>query len=64
MRLLLLLFFFIMTLGLASCAAVKDGTTAAGTAVGKGADSLGGLSEGVVDGYSGADQHEENPYNR
>lgn len=48
----------------AGCETVKQGTTTAGTVVGKGADALGGVTEGAVEGYSGAGEDKENPYNR
>jgi len=65
MKKVLFMIAILSILGAASgCETVKKGTTKAGEVVGKGADSLGGLTEGAVEGYSGAGTTEENPYER
>ena len=55
---------FLATINLTSCETVKKGTTAAGTAVGKGADAVGGVTEGGAEGYKGKDVTANNPYGR
>lgn len=61
--------FFIVAALMASfslmgCETMKEGTTAAGTAVGKGADVVGGVTEGAAEGYKGKDVIANNPYGR
>ncbi|HOW35189.1 MAG TPA: hypothetical protein PL155_02060 [Candidatus Omnitrophota bacterium] len=48
----------------AGCETVKKGTTAAGTVVGQGADTIGGVTEGAAEGYKGKDATADNPYGR
>lgn len=55
---------FIGAACLTGCETVKKGTTAAGTVVGKGADTVGGVTEGAAQGYKGKDVTADNPYNR
>ena len=52
------------TFGLTGCETMKQGTTAAGTVVGKTADVVGGVTEGAADGYKGKDVTSNNPYGR
>ena len=53
-----------LTVCLWGCETAKKGTTAAGEVVGKGADVVGGVTEGAADGYKGKDVTANNPYNR
>ena len=46
------------------CETMKQGTTAAGNVVGKGADVVGGVTEGAAEGYKGKDVTANNPYGR
>jgi len=50
--------------GISGCETVKKGTTAVGGVVGKGADTIGGVTEGAAEGYKGADVTANNPYGR
>jgi hypothetical protein len=54
----------LLTISLSACETMKKGTTAAGSVVGKGADVVGGVTEGAADGYVGKDVTADNPYNR
>ena len=64
MRSFIIMVMFIGAIGMAGCETVKEGTTAAGTVVGKGADVIGGVSEGAAEGYKGKDVTADNPYGR
>jgi hypothetical protein len=46
------------------CETMKQGTTAAGTVIGQGADVIGGVAEGAAEGYTGKDVTADNPYGR
>jgi len=58
------LLFFICLLAFLGCQTVHDGTEKAGTYVGKGVDAAGGITEGALEGYTGRDAEDENPYGR
>jgi len=58
------LFFIVCLFFLLGCETVKKTTSAGGEALGKGADALGGISEGGLDGYMGPEDESENPYGR
>lgn len=64
MRPLIVIFTIVGTLSCYGCETVKQGTTAAGNAVGKGADAIGGVTEGAAEGYKGKDVTANNPYGR
>ncbi|MDP2653082.1 MAG: hypothetical protein Q8Q08_03515 [Candidatus Omnitrophota bacterium] len=64
MKSLLIVLSLVATMGVMGCETVKEGTTAAGTAVGKGADAVGGVTEGAAEGYKGKDVTANNPYGR
>ncbi|MCF7869919.1 MAG: hypothetical protein K9L69_01380 [Candidatus Omnitrophica bacterium] len=46
------------------CAKVKEGAKEVGKPVGKTMDTMGGLSEGAVEGYSDTGREQPNPYDR
>ena len=56
-----LLILAIMVVSLTGCETVHKTTKTGGEYVGKGARSLGGITEGAAEGYKG---EEENPYGR
>ena len=62
---LLMVIFAVSFLG---CETVHDTTKGAGTYIGKGADAIGGITEGAAEGYSGtgtdSTSSEDNPYGR
>ena len=64
MRLCIIMLMFVGTVGITGCETAKKGTTAAGNVVGKGADVVGGVTEGAAEGYKGKDVTANNPYNR
>jgi hypothetical protein len=49
---------------LTGCAKVKEGAEEVGKPVGKTMDTMGGLSEGAVEGYSDTGREQPNPYDR
>ena len=49
---------------LSGCETAHKATSEAGTYVGKGAQVIGGATEGAVDGYQGPESPEENPFDR
>lgn len=55
---------FLLITNLSACETMKEGTQAAGNVVGKGADVVGGVTEGAAEGYKGKDVTANNPYNR
>ena len=64
MKSLSIILTLVATVSLLGCETVKKGTTTAGEAVGKGADVVGGVTEGAADGYKGKDVTSNNPYGR
>lgn len=64
MRFFIVMMILIGTVGMAGCETMKKGTTAAGSVVGKGADVVGGVSEGAAEGYKDKDVTANNPYDR
>lgn len=64
MRLFIVMIIFIGAVGMTGCETAKKGTTAAGNVVGKGADVVGGVTEGAAEGYKGKDVTANNPYGR
>lgn len=62
MRLLIVLLISFLTF--AGCAKVKEGAKEVGKPVGKTMDTMGGLSEGAVEGYSDTGREQPNPYDR
>lgn len=57
---ILLVSFFAFT----GCAKVKEGAKEVGKPAGKTMDTMGGLSEGAVEGYSDTGHEQPNPYDR
>ncbi|MFO8052481.1 MAG: hypothetical protein R6U54_00780 [Candidatus Omnitrophota bacterium] len=57
---ILLVSFFVF----AGCAKVKEGAKKTGEPVGEATDTMGGVSEGGVEGYSDTGQEQPNPYDR
>jgi hypothetical protein len=64
MRFLIIIMIWAGAFGITGCETVKEGTTAAGTVVGQGADAVGGVTEGAAEGYKGKDVTANNPYGR
>ena len=64
MRIFIVMVILVGVVSMAGCETVKEGTTAAGNVVGKGADTIGGVSEGAAEGYKGKDVTANNPYGR
>lgn len=64
MRLFFVMILFTGIVYIVGCETVKKGTTAAGTVVGQGADTIGGVTEGAAGGYKGKDATANNPYGR
>ena len=64
MRHFIIMVMFIGYVSIVGCETAKKGTTAAGNVVGKGADVVGGVTEGAADGYKGKDVTADNPYGR
>ena len=64
MRLFIVMIIFIGAVGMTGCETAKKGTTAAGNVVGKGADVVGGVTEGAAEGDKGKDVTANNPYGR
>ncbi|MCF7878141.1 MAG: hypothetical protein K9L95_01555 [Candidatus Omnitrophica bacterium] len=62
MKLLLILPIIFCLLG--GCAKVKEGAKEVGKPVGKTMDTMGGISEGAVEGYSDTGKEQPNPYAR
>jgi hypothetical protein len=61
MNKLLLIFFLFTFLG---CETVHEGGKTVGSAIGKGADAIGGITEGAAEEYKGREAPGENPYGR
>ncbi len=64
MRIFFVIIILIGAAGLNGCETVKEGATATGSVVGKGADAIGGVTEGAAEGYKGKDVTADNPYGR
>jgi len=64
MKLKLSLFLIICFVSFLGCETVHKTTKQAGTYVGKGADAVGGITEGGAEGVKGAETSEENPFGR
>ena len=64
MRFFVVMIIWVGAVGIMGCETVKKGTTASGNVVGKGADAIGGVTEGAAEGYKGKDVTANNPYGR
>ena len=59
-----IIFLFFILLSLGGCETVYEGSKKGGEVIGKTTRTVGGVTEGAVDGYIGQETPEENPYGR
>jgi len=57
-------YLFGLALLITGCETVHQTTQQTGTYVGQGAKAVGGVTEGVTQGYAGTNNSQENPYGR
>ena len=64
MNIIIKLFVIMFVVSLFGCQTVHDTAKTGGEYIGKGADAVGGVTEGATEGYVGETPSEENPFER